>query len=78
MSPVSPEPNRPFRWDLVRRDRLGSALDPSLRPALHYFKPASCDLLISERVIPSGAVGRVGRCLLVGVLGSRAVRRVGN
>src|SRR5258708_10881845 len=37
MSPVSPEPNRPFRWDLVRRDRLGSALDPSLRPALHYL-----------------------------------------
>lgn len=37
MSSDSREPNRPFRWNLARGDRLGSALDRSLTPRLYYL-----------------------------------------
>jgi hypothetical protein len=33
----SPEPTRPFRWNLATGDRLGLALDRSLAPQLHYL-----------------------------------------
>lgn len=29
-------PNRPFRWDLVRRDELGSLLDGTDAPGLWF------------------------------------------
>jgi hypothetical protein len=31
------EPNRPFRWDLVRPDQLGSMLDGVEAPALSFL-----------------------------------------
>jgi hypothetical protein len=32
-------PYRPFRWDLVRRDQLGTLLDGRPEPTLSYLKP---------------------------------------
>lgn len=38
MSGGSPAPNRPFRWDLVRRDQLGSLLAGSDEPDLWFLE----------------------------------------